>query len=381
MIACQKDKFSIPENITYLNCSYMSPLPTSVETAGIKGLKRKKSPWEILPDDFFNQTEQVKALFAKLINSSDSQQIAIIPSVSYGIANAVKNINPKPGQNIVMLEEQFPSNFYSWEKLSKSSGCELRIVKSPDSLESRGEKWNAAILESINENTVAVAIAYNHWADGTRFNLKAIREKANRYGTFLIVDGTQSIGAMPFDISEIQPDALICGAYKWLLGPYSFGLAYYSKRFDNAIPIEENWMNRLDSENFQNLVNYQSAYKLGANRFCVGESSHFIAMPMMKAALNLLLEWQSENIQEYCGHISAEAIDAFKEKGCWIEHSEYRSNHLIGVRFPENIDMEKIKAKAIQEDIFVSFRGNAMRISPHLYNTKTDFRKLIKLID
>ncbi len=380
MTACQKDKFSIPDDIAYLNCSYMSPLPREVEVAGIEGLANKRHPWKTFPDDFFTPVEDVKKLFAQLINAGDHQRIAILPSVSYGIANVVKNISPKPGQNIVMLEEQFPSNFYSWQRLADESGCTLRIIKAPDSLADRGEKWNGELLKNIDASTAAVSIPQAHWADGTLFDLEKIRRKTNEVGALLIIDGTQSVGALPFDVQKFQPDALICGSYKWLLGPYSFGLGYYSDKFDNGTPIEENWINRLDSEDFQKLVHYQPRYKPAAHRYCVGENSHFIAMPMMKKALELILEWKPENIQKYCKTISSNAIEELRNNGCWIENEQYRGHHLFGIRLPKNIDMESVKNNALKNNIFVSFRGNAIRVAPHLFNTKKDLGRLTELV-
>ena len=83
-----------------------------------------------------------------------------------------------------------------------------------------------------------------HWADGTIFDMKKIRKKTSENNALLIIDGTQSIGSMPFNLNEIQPDALVCAGYKWLMGPYGSGLAYYGKYFDDGKPIEESWINR-----------------------------------------------------------------------------------------------------------------------------------------
>ena len=104
-------------------------------------------------------------------------------------------------------------------------------------------------------------MSHIHWADGTLFDLKAIRQRTRDVGALLIIDGTQSIGALPFDIQEIQPDALICAGYKWLMGPYSLGLAYLGEFFDEGIPIEENWKNRHNSHHFARLVNYEDKYQ------------------------------------------------------------------------------------------------------------------------
>jgi len=123
-----------------------------------------------------------------------------------------------------------------------------------------------------------------HWTDGTRFDLVAIGRAARRVGAAFVVDGTQSVGALPFDVREIQPDALVCAGYKWLLGPYAMGAAYFGPRYDAGDPIEENWITRRGSDDFQRLVAYQDEYAPGAIRYDVGERSNFILLPMFIAA-------------------------------------------------------------------------------------------------
>lgn len=377
MLTCQKDRFSLPSEITYLNCAYMSPLLEAVEVAGYQGVARKIAPFEIFPNDFFDPVESVKKTFAKLVNTPDFERIAIIPSVSYGIANVVNNIKAEKGQKIIMVDEQFPSNYYSWKRLSKKDGLQIIIVKPDENIEKRGENWNAKILEAIDEDTAVVTMPNVHWADGTKFDLKSIRAKTKKVGAKLIIDGTQSIGAMPFDVDEIQPDAVINVAYKWLLGPYSSGVAYYGEAFDNGTPIEESWMNRIKSEDFQGLVNYQDQYRPKAARYNVGEASNFMSIPMMEAAMKSILEWGVENIQNYCADLSNKYLADFQNMGCHVEDPTYRALHLFGIRLSENFDLDELKAQFLKNKVFVSFRGNAIRIAPHLYNDEADFEKLV----
>lgn len=380
MLTCQKQHFSLSNEVTYLNCSYMSPTPKRVEAAGIAGLSKKNEPYLIGIPDFFDPVANLKRLFATLINVTDPESIAIIPSVSYGMASVVKNVKVRPGQNIVVVEEIFPSNFYPWKKLADETGGIVKTVSPPGTGQGRGAGWNERLLEAIDSQTVAVALPHAHWADGTRFDLAAVRKKTQEVGALMIIDGTQSVGAMPFDVQAFQPDALICAGYKWLLGPYSAGLAYFGPRFEGGEPVEENWINRLGSENFQNLVNYQPSYKPAANRYCMGENSQFIAVPMLTAALELLLEWGVENIQAYCSALSAPFVKAAGDLGCQVETDEYRMGHIFGIRLPEHASLEQFKALATEYRLFVSIRGNSVRVSPHVYNDANDFERLKGLL-
>ncbi len=347
---------------------------------GIEGMRQKRNPAAVSPVDFFTTTEKLRNQFSKLINAKETNRIVVIPSVSYGMATVAKNISVHKNDNIVVAAEQFPSNVYSWLQLSKEKGADIKFVSPPEELIDRGKKWNEKILDTIDRNTKMVAIANVHWADGTLFDLIEIRRRTRDVGALLVVDGTQSVGALPFDIQKVQPDALVCAGYKWLLGPYSIGLAYYGKAFDGGKPLEENWINRLESEDFTRLINYQEDYQPGALRYEVGEHSNFILVPMMLEALKQVNLWKPKNIQAYCESITKVALEKLRDAGYWVENENHRGSHLFGVRLPASRDIEKIKLRMKREKISVSFRGNAIRVSPHVYNTENDLMKLVKAL-
>lgn len=376
----QKHLFSIPEEITYLNIASQSPSFKTVEQAGIEGVLEKSHPFKITGDSYFEPVKKVKQLFAKLIDVDDYNRIANIPSASYGLATVAKNITLKKNDEILLVESQFPSNYYVWEKLAHKFDAKLKIIAMPKSTENRGKIWNESILSAISENTKVIALGNIHWANGTLFDLKSIRKKATEKKALLIIDGSQSVGALPFSVKEIQPDALICAGYKWLFGPYGCGYAYFGEYFDNGNPLEENWSNRLHSENMTGLTSYQPKYKPLANRYSVGEHASFIHIKMQIAALEQVLEWTPKAIQEYCKDITSEAVITLKENGCFVEHDAFRTHHLFGVELPKQMDIDVLKSTLKEANIFISFRGNYIRLSCHLYNTKNDFKKLTDCI-
>jgi len=165
----QKHLFGLDSSVTYLNGAYMSPLLTSLKEVGEKQVRAKLTPYKIGGSDFFTNVKAVKQEFSKLINNQEPDRIAIIPSVSYGLANVAKNVNVQ-GKEILVVAEQFPSNIYPWIELEKSQNAKIVTVPPPASLEKRGLVWNERILEAINSNTGMVAISQTHWADGTLFN-------------------------------------------------------------------------------------------------------------------------------------------------------------------------------------------------------------------
>ncbi len=373
----QKHLFDLSEGTTYLNCAYMSPQLKSVSKVGLKSVLRKAKPDKILPEDFFNQKEILKQRFATLIDAPDYRNIASIPSVSYGIANAANNVPIKKGDEILLVDEQFPSNVYVWQEIAQKKGAIIKVIKPPQSFNNRSIIWNQNILAAINKKTAVIAMCHVHWADGTLFDLKTIREKTKSVDAMLVIDGTQSIGALPFSVQEIKPDALVCGGYKWMLGPYSTGMAYYSDKFNNGTPIEHNWMHRYNSEDFTKLTQYEDRYQEKAARYSVGEASNFVLTPMLIRSIEQLIEWSPAAIQAYCKTISSTAVQKLRDLGCFIEDDDHRAYHLFGIYLPKHIDLEKLKAKLKQENIIVSFRGNAMRVSPHVYNSEVNFEKLL----
>jgi selenocysteine lyase/cysteine desulfurase len=376
MIESQKSKFALDEDVTYLNCAYMGPMLRKVVEVGQQCIKTKLNPSDISVEDFFSPTVHLRKEYAELINCPEPNRVVTVPSVSYGIANTVNNLTIPSDSRIIIVGEQFPSNAYPWFRAAETNGARVEIITAPDTLEDRGKIWNEKILNAIDENTSVVALPICHWADGTLFDLSSIRKKTNLFGSALIIDGTQSVGAMSFDWKEVQPDALICAGYKWMLGGYSLGLACYGPKFDDGVPIEENWINRKNSEDFAGLVEYEDQYQPGSLRYEVGEHSNFILLPMLLESLKQIRSWGPDNIQEYCKEITTDAIERLGSGGYWIEDEVYRGHHLFGIRIPESINIGDVKNELADNKIFVSYRGTSIRVAPHLYNTKDDLQKL-----
>ena len=375
MLSCQRGLFHLPEGAHYLNCAYMGPLLASVEEAGIAAVRSRRDPTRILPADFFSGADRARGLFGRLIGCA-AERVAIVPGVSYAMATAAKNLALRPGMNVVVAQGQFPSNVYAWQGAAAAAGAELRTVAPPEAAEGRGEGWNARLLEAIDGSTALVALGNVHWADGTRFDLEAIGRRAREVGALLVVDGTQSVGAMPFDVAAVQPDVLVCASYKWLLGPYSLGVAYFGPRTDGWSPLEETWLGRRDSEDFSRLVEYADDYQPGAVRFDVGERGNLTLMPMLIAALEQVLSWGPADVQDYCRALTRDLVGEARALGCAIEDEPWRGAHLFGVRLPPHVDRARLQSALAERRVTVSLRGDAVRVAPYVYNTPDDLAAL-----
>ncbi|TYP92182.1 Selenocysteine lyase/Cysteine desulfurase [Fodinibius salinus] len=376
---CQKHLFSLDESHHYLNCAYMSPMLTSVEENGIKGIRRKQNPWDITPEHFFTDSNTLRSLFGELINAQQ-QDIALMPAVSYGLATVAKNIDPAKGREIIIAGDQFPSNVYAWKRFCQEHDCQLNIIDPPTTLNQRGQQWNKHLLNAINEDTLMVALGNVHWTDGTLFDLNSIGQKVQNHDGYFVIDGTQSVGALPIDIQQIQADALICAGYKWLMGPYAMTLGYFGERLQNGIPLEEGWITRKNSEDFSRLIDYEDDYQPGAQRFDMGERSNFVLVPMMIEALKQILRWDPKNIQEYCKSITTDLVQELPKYDYKIENPDWRGHHLFGIRLPEHIALDELNHKLEEHNIHLSVRGSAVRIAPNVYNDEQDVTALLEVL-
>jgi len=197
-------------------------------------------------------------------------------------------------------------------------------------------------------------------------------------GAALVVDGTQSVGALPFDVKEVKPDALVVAAYKWLLGPYSVGMGWYGERFDAGVPLEETWIGREASEDFQHLVNYRDGYQPGALRYDVAERSNFALLPMAVASLRLVSQWRPDRIQAYCRELVAGVLAEAAGLGFAVEDEAWRAGHLFGLRMPPGLDLVALKEALERRSVVASLRGSALRLSPNVYNDSADVQALLE---
>jgi selenocysteine lyase/cysteine desulfurase len=374
----QRDKFNLKEGVSYINCAYMGPLLRSSEEKGIEGLKRKRNPFEVSQEDFFKDIAVVKELFGELVNAPASQ-IALFPSVSYGFSSVLNNLSSDGKTEAIVVSNEFPSGYFSAKSWCEKHDCNLNVIE-PQTISSRNQKWSDDIIASINKQTAFVLISSVHWMDGTKFDLEKIGATCKQLGAKLLIDGTQSVGALPMDVQKFQIDALVCATYKWLFGPYSSAIGYISPSFEKGIPLEESWMNRTNAYDFSLLTNYEDAYVEGAGRYNMGESNDFIKMPILIASFQQILEWKPAEIQAYCQKLVQPIVAFFEENGIHIEDEKYQAQHLIGFKLEGKFQSEQLFEDLKVAQIFLSFRGDFLRISPNVYNTEEDMLKLLQVL-
>jgi selenocysteine lyase/cysteine desulfurase len=370
-----RDLFDIPPDVTYLNSASLGPRLHAVSQAGMEAIRRQAAPWRVGADEWFAAPERLRALAAQVMGV-DSDGIALIPAASYGIAVAAANVCVRNGQSIVVLDQQFPSNVYAWRDLARERGARLVTVHRDDA-----GMWTDALVAAIGEDTAVVGIPHCHWTDGSRIDLERVAARTRAVGATLVIDASQSLGACPLDIARIQPDFLVSVGYKWLLGPLSLGFLYVAPRWrDTGRPLERPWLARRGSDDFARLVEYTDEFRPGARRFDMGEYPQFNLLPMTCAALEQILRWGVADIQRAIAALTDHLVRRATALGFAAPPSVGRVGHFVGLRRRGGIPSDLIAALA-REQVYVSIRGNSIRVAPHLHNDLADIDRLVAILE
>ncbi|MBP7240786.1 aminotransferase class V-fold PLP-dependent enzyme [Amaricoccus sp.] len=371
MIPSQRALFDLPREVAYLNCAYIGPMLAEAVEVGRAALARKARPWTIRPADFHDQTEELRPLFARVIGA-DAEGVALVPSASYAIATAAQNLPLGHGRTIVVPAEQFPSNLYPWRAAAAAAGAEV-VTAAP------GPDLTAALLAAIDSRTAVVACAHCRWTDGALVDLARVGAAARAVGAALVLDLTQSAGALPFDAAGVRPDFVAAAAYKWLLGPYATGFLWVAPHRRDGRPLEQTWLGRAGSENFARLIDYRDDHRAGARRFDMGEAPNFALLPALRVGLERILAWDVEAIQATLAARTGEIAARAAGLGLAASDPSLRAGHFLGLRFPAPPPPD-LPDRLAAAQVHVSLRGDTLRVTPHLYNDDEDVERLIEAL-
>lgn len=374
LIPCQRALFDIPRDVAYLNTAYMSPLSREAVAAIDRGARMKARPWELTIPDFYEAPDRARALFAGLVNA-DAAGVALVPSASYGVETAAKNIAVGPGRRVVLLADQFPSNVYPWRRKVAETGGEI-VAVAPEP----GAPATEAVLKAIDERCAVAALPNLLWTTGALVDLAAVRRRCDEVGAALVLDLTQSAGAMETDFSAIRPDFAAAAAYKWLLGPYATGFLYVAPERRDGAPLEEGWIARKDSRDFSGLTAYTDDYEPGALRFDMGERANFALTPGLIAGLELLTRWGPANIGETLAARTAGLSRRIAALGLSPTPDAARGPHFLSAGLPAGAPADLL-ARLAARGVHLSARGGALRITPHLWNDDEDCDRLIEALE
>ena len=371
MLPSQRALFDIPRGVTFLNAASWSPLPLATQEAGRRGVARNGRPWLIDRDFAHEQHERARAAAARLIGA-ETGDIALIPSVAYGVATAAKGLILPPSSRVLVLQDDHSSPTLEWMTRAAAGEFSVEAVRRPDD----GD-WTQALIGAI-ERRGAAPVAFAslpsvHWSDGGTLDLTRIRAALGGHGAGLLVDATQSAGVLNLAVATLDPDFVVFPTYKWPLGPYGRAFLYVAKRHQDAIPLEQTSHGRRAVRAEALTYFADTRYLTDARRFDMGERDHFISLEMASLGMEMMAAWGdaavAERIGALCARLAAGLAGA--ELGIDISDVRVRAPHILSLAFPRGLPARLVERLALEE-IYVAPRLGRLRISPHVYNDEED---------
>ncbi len=369
--------FDVPEDVTYLNTAGFGPRLHVVNAAAESALYESSRPWEAQPDDWIEQSERLRSLAARLLKC-DAEALAFTPSVSYAMAVAAQNCTLNKGDNVVVLEGEYPSNRAIWHQKAQSRRASLRFARR----RSEGD-WTDAVLAATDEHTAVLSLPHCHWADGRVLDLERIALLARQVGAALIIDASQSLGIMDLDFARIAPDFVVVPGHKWLLGSYGLGWLWAAKKHcEYGEPIEQTILAREAFGDFASLGQTLPGYRAGARRFDFGPYPHPLSVPMSMAALLQIEAWGIEEIRSRLAELNQYLRLSFARRGLDAGLTrEPCAPHLCAWQTAEAGQLNLVAEGLSANRIIVARRADKLRFAPHLHVTETAIDHLGEVIE
>jgi len=374
MLPSQRALFEMPRDICYLNAASYSPLPLRTQDAGRAAVGRKGTPWTLAATFATEQHERARLAAARLINA-DPPDIALIPSISYGVATAAKLLTIDRGTRVIVLENDHSSPVLEWQTRAEAQGFAVETVRSPDD----GD-WTSAILAAIERSgapPVSLAsISSVHWSDGGLIGVEQVGAALRQRGAKFLVDATQSAGVLAMDVRHLDPDFVIFPTYKWLLGPYGRAFLYIARRHQGGIPLEQISAGRRNVRAENEVYFTDLRYVADARRFDMGERDHFISMEMASIGMEMMAEWGAPAVAQRLLMLTERIAEGFRDIGVSLPDPRFRAPHILSLGFRNGMPAGLVEGLAA-DGVYVAPRLGRMRVSPHVYNDEYDADRFV----
>jgi selenocysteine lyase/cysteine desulfurase len=309
------------------------PPPTAVADPDLEaGAAVARRAGRTLEASFASQQhERARTAAARLINA-EASDIALIPSISYGVATAAKMLPIARGTRVIVLENDHSSPVLEWRTRAEAEGFSVETVRQPDD----GD-WTSAILESIEQSgapPVSLAsISSVHWSDGGLIDVDKVGAALRQRGAAFLIDATQSAGVLAMDVQRLDPDFVIFPTYKWLLGPYGRAFLYVAKRHQNGIPLEQTASGRRNVR-AENAVYFTDVSYVGdARRFDMGERDHFVSMEMASIGMEMMADWGAPAIGQRLAMLTERIAAGVRDIGIHVPEPHPRAPHILSLAF------------------------------------------------
>ena len=377
MLDSQRGLFGIPRDICYLNSASYSPLPLRAQEAARDAVGRKGAPWTLDAAFAGRQHERARSAAARLINA-DAADVALISSVSYGVATVGKILSIPTGTRVLVLENDHSSPVLEWQTRAASGGFIIETVRQP-----LDGDWTSAVLAAIErpdlERVALASISSVHWSDGGMIDVEKVGAALKRHGALFLIDATHAVGVVAMDVKKLDPDFVIFPTYKWLIGPYGRAFIYMAKRHQSGIPLEQTGFGRREIRSDAQIYFADVSYVAGARRFDMGERDHFISMEMAAIGMEMMAEWGTDAVAERLKMLTARIAEGLGAGKVRIMDARFRAPHILSLAFAGGLPGGLVEGLA-QEGVYVAPRLSRMRVSPHVFNDEEDIDRFVEAL-
>ena len=343
-------EFPALERWTYLNTATYGQVPRRAVEAMTAHSNRRNEFASTDFLDWYSDADRIRAGVARLIHAQP-EDIAFIPNAATALSIVLAGIAPKPDENIVTLDDEFPNYLYQ------------------DS--ARKVRWDS-FYDSVDERTRLVALSEVNYATGFRPPVAEIASFLSNRGVPLFLDGSQSVGALAFDVTKTPVDVLAVHGYKWLLSPTGAGFLYVSPTFRKKLqPNIVGWRSHHDWRNVDRLHSGTPEFKDAAEKY-EGGGLPFHLLYAMEASVDWMLEIGTERIERRVLALANTARSMLRGLDAQVEDT---GSQIVIAGFPGN-DASLIARTLRKQKVVVAARHGRLRVSPHFYNDDEDLTRL-----
>jgi len=366
-----RSEFPVSGNSVYLDHAGVAPVSLRVKSAVESFLAEASERAFMNYERWMERVDEVRALSAELVGA-DPEEVAFIKNTSHGISIVSSGLDWREGDNVILFEKDFPSNIYPWLDLGRL-GVEVKMVPLRD-----GRIFLEDIEKVIDSRTRLVSMSSVQSLNGSMIDLKGLGELCTAMGALLFVDAIQSLGVVPMDVKEYNIDFLAADGHKWLLAPEGTGIFYCRK--DLAKSLRPSLIGWKSVENDTEFEKIDLVLKDNALRFEEG-SFNVMGIYALGAALELLNEVGIGRIRDIVHGLGDVIIREAEKRGFDIKTPRDRKERAGIISFSGKFDPALLREKLRSVDIVVNYRGGALRVAPHFYNTEEEILRLFEAID
>lgn len=360
--------FPIAENHAFLNHAAISPYNQRVTEAIQRHTDQlQRIPFDLVFNDFFRLMDEFKAHAAALINAARPDELVAMPNVATGINTAAQSLPLRAGDNILVLDGDYPSNIYPWLNLA-SQGVLVKWVP-----QVAGGLDLARLEARIDGRTRVIALSSAMFATGFRNDLIAVGQLCKDRGIYFVVDAIQTLGGLSLDVQAANIDFLACGSQKWLLSVAGSGFLYCRHELLDELKPGA-YVGAASTVDPFNFLDYNFTLQPTAERFSVG-TPNIPGMLGLHAAMELLLEVGSAVIEERILALTDALIEDLQARGYTIL-SNLDPHCRSGIVIVEVPDAQAAYQQLLKANVVTSVRGVGLRVAPHFYNTEAEVRRV-----